>query len=51
MFSVAPVAPRLWWHDIYIDKIQLDDLEEGYKVVRAVKETIMLYKINRYTIR
>ena len=18
MFSVAPVAPRLWWHDIYI---------------------------------
>ena len=18
MFSVAPVAPRLWWHDIYV---------------------------------
>ena len=19
MFSVAPVAPRLWWHDIYLE--------------------------------
>ena len=19
MFSVAPVAPRLWWHDIYME--------------------------------
>ena len=35
---------------IYIDKIHLDDLEEGYKVVRSVRETISLYKINHYTI-
>ena len=35
----------------YIDKIQMDDLEEGYKVIRSVKEMIMLYKINCYTIR
>ena len=32
-------------------KIHDDALDEGYNVVRAVKETIMLYKINRYTIR
>ena len=35
---------------LYIGKIHLDDLEEGYKVVRPVKETTSLYKINHYTI-
>ena len=23
MFSVAPVAPRLWWHDIYMSLLQV----------------------------
>ena len=28
MFSVAPVAPRLWWHDIYIPNDSPDWFEE-----------------------
>ena len=31
-------------------KIHNDALDEGYNVVRAEKKTIMLYKINRYTV-
>ena len=23
MFSVAPVAPRLWWHDIYLREVSM----------------------------
>ena len=34
----------------YIDKIHLDNHEEGYKVIRSVKEMISLYKINHYTL-
>ena len=35
---------------LYIGKIHLGDLGEGYKVIRSVKEMISLYKNNCYMI-
>ena len=38
MFSVAPVAPRLWWHDIYETQIS------GETVLHKVYEVYVVYK-------
>ena len=29
MFSVAPVTPRLWWHDIYLDYLCIIGINLG----------------------
>ena len=38
MFSVAPVAPRLWWHDIYLGgKDRLWKLDQNLNVLETVE--------------
>ena len=38
MFSVAPVAPRLWWHDIYL----ADDLQNPHIVIPIWQDTHLI---------
>ena len=36
MFSVAPVAPRLWWHDIYGTLYNQHDLNTVITMVKDI---------------
>ena len=41
MFSVAPVAPRLWWHDLYMGlEFQVDDDKVCYTTLKDKCEVI-----------
>ena len=44
MFSVALVAPRLWWHDIYGVKYYTNVIQESYKDKISLEKHGVLYK-------
>ena len=47
MFSVTPVAPRLWWHDIYFRNFPLNfKVSSGSNLCKGTLTFILLPLLN-----